>query len=370
MGPRSPDLSYAPYGELEGGPNVIVDGAPTEGTVLCLSHWPGIGGPPEFAADLSAEMAFLYLAPFDRHGDATVVSNNHFDQDGLVGVFALSSPEHALARRDLLVEVARAGDFAVTRSRVAARVSMVVSAYADPRRSPLGGLPEQYDAVTSVLYGELLGRLPEICDRPERFRHLWAQEDETLTASEAALASGVVTINECPEVDLAVVTAAERAPGGGGHRFGGQWVEGLHPIAVHNATARGAVLTVRGRHYEFAYRYESWVQLRTHAMRPRGRPHATGRAAHRGGKRPRRNDPMGGWVDRRADTHACPRRWAGERAPTRRGPGPGGGPPPHGPSGVGSLHPDPLTCRCRAATSGYRRIACPPARHASGRSRS
>ena len=53
--------------------------------MLCLSHWPGIGSPTEFAADLSAEMAFEYLAAFDRHGDAVAVSNNHFDQDGLVG---------------------------------------------------------------------------------------------------------------------------------------------------------------------------------------------------------------------------------------------------------------------------------------------
>ncbi len=269
MGPRSADLHYVPYDELEGEPSVVVDGSPAQGTVLCLSHWPGIASPPEFAADLSAEMAFLYLAAFDRHGDAAAVSNNHFDQDGLVGVFAVSSPEDASARRDLLVEVARAGDFAVTRSRDAARVSMVLSAYADPERSPLPGLPTDYDALTAVLYGELLGRLTELCDRPERFRALWAEEDDALTASEAALASGAVTITEVPDVDLAVVTVPERAPAGGGHRFGGQWVAGLHPIAVHNATERGAVLTVRGRRYELGYRYESWVQFRTRPVRPR-----------------------------------------------------------------------------------------------------
>ena len=168
--PRSPGLHYAPYGDLRGTPSVVVDGSPTEGTLLCLSHWPRIGSPPEFAADLSAEMAFGYLAAFDRHGEATVVSNNHFDQDGLVGVFALASPEGALARHDLLVEVARAGDFAVTGSRMAARISMVLSAYADPERSPLSDLPTDDDARTAALYRDLLGRLPEICDRPDRWR--------------------------------------------------------------------------------------------------------------------------------------------------------------------------------------------------------
>jgi len=173
--PRSPDLHYAPYGDLLGAPSVVVDGSPTEGTVLCLSHWPGIGSPPQFAADLSAQMAFAYLAAFDRHREATVVSNNHFDQDGLVGVFALASPEEALARRALLVEVARAGDFAVTSSRVAARISMVLSAYVDPQRSPVTDLPADEDARTAMLYRELLGRLPEICDRPDR----WNEYDIT-----------------------------------------------------------------------------------------------------------------------------------------------------------------------------------------------
>lgn len=269
MDPRSPALHYAPYRDLREAPSVVVDGSPTEGTLICLSHWPGIGSPPQFAADLSAQMAFAYLASFERHGEATVVSNNHFDQDGLVGVFALASPEEALARRALLVEVARAGDFAVTSSRAAARISMVLSAYVDPERSPLSDLPADEEARTATLYGELLGRLPEICDRPDRWRALWADEDEILTESEAALASGSVKITEVPDVDLAVVTVPERAPSGGGHRFGGQWVQGLHPMAVHNATERGAMLTVRGRHYEFGYRYESWVQFRTRAVRPR-----------------------------------------------------------------------------------------------------
>jgi hypothetical protein len=269
VGPRSPALRYVPYGELAGAPNVVSDGSPTGGTVLCLSHWPGIGFPDEFAADLSAEMAFRYLAAFDRHRGADAVSNNHFDQDGLVGVFALSAPDEALARGALLVEVARAGDFAVTPSRVAARISMAVSAYADPDRSPLGALPADYDGTAALLYTELLGRLPELCDHPDRLRPLWADEDATLQASEDAIGSGAVTIEELPELDLAIVTVPELAPDAGGHRFASQWVHGLHPMAVHNATDSGALVTRRGRRYDFTYRYESWVQYRSRPVRPR-----------------------------------------------------------------------------------------------------
>jgi hypothetical protein len=266
-------LRSVPYGSLgPDRPSVVVDGSPASGTVLCLSHWPGIGSPSEYWADLSAEMAFAYTeAGGERHGAATVVSNNHFDQDGLVAVFALSSPEEAEARRALLVEVARAGDFAVTASRRAARVSMVIAAYADPDRSPLAGLPDSsdYEGQTAALYAELLGLLPELCDHTERFESLWGEEDASLDASVAALTSGAVTIEEVPALDLAVVCVPEAAPDAGGHRFGGMWIPGLHPMAVHAATERGALLTVRGRHSQFAYRYESWVQFRSRPVRPR-----------------------------------------------------------------------------------------------------
>ena len=258
-----------PYGDLAGAASVVVDGAPAPGTVLCLSHWPGVGSPPEFAADLSADMAFRYLVAFDRHGAARAASNNHFDQDGLVGLFALVAPAEALTRRAELTEVARAGDFAVTSSRTAARVSMVLSAYADPERSPFAPLPAAYDDLTAMLYGELLGRLPELCDRPARSRELWAEEDAAWSASEAAVASGTVTITEVPDVDLAIVEVPEGVPDLGGHRFAGQWVSGLHPLAVNNATARGALLTLRGNRYELSYRYESWVQFTSRAVRPR-----------------------------------------------------------------------------------------------------
>lgn len=278
VGGSGAGLRYVPYGEMGGAPNVVVDGSPAADTLLCLSHWPGIESPPEFHADLSAQMAFAYADALDRHAGAEIVSNNHFDQDGLVGLFALTFPEAAGSRRDLLIEVARAGDFAVTSSRDAARISMALSAYADPRRSPCHDLPEDYDALTALLYSELLGRLSELCDHPDRYRPLWEEEDASLRATEAALASGAVTIDEVPEVDLAVVTVSPSGAyetgsgsgsGSGGHRFAGQWVEGLHPIGVCSATQRGALLTIRGRRYDLVYRYESWVQFRTRPVRPR-----------------------------------------------------------------------------------------------------
>ncbi len=261
-------LRYVPYGELGGRPNVIVDGSATDGTVLTLSHWPHTPIPEGLGRDLSAEMALAYLERFDLHGDAELVSNNHFDQDGLVSILALSRPELALAHRDLLIDVASAGDFATYRSRTAARISMTIAAFADEQRSPLS-LPDNEKERTAALYAESLVRMEELIEHVERYSELWVAEDAVLQDSEAALASGAATIEEVPDLDLAVVRLHERAPSAGGHRFGELWSNGLHPMALCNATERFGVMTARGNSFEFSYRYETWVQYQS--RRPRQR---------------------------------------------------------------------------------------------------
>lgn len=262
-------LPFVPYHELDARPHAVLDGSPTDGTTVCLTHWPGIPGPGDLRADLSAQMAFGALRDPGQFRGATAASNNHFDQDGLVSLFAASHPEAALAREGLLVDVARAGDFGCFADRRAARISMVIAAYADPDGGPLGKLPGDYAVATGVLYTELLGRLEELCDHPERYRRLWGDEDATLAESEAVLGGPDASVEELPELDLSVVSVPPAAPSGGGHRFAGEWRPGLHPMAVNNATRHFTTLVVRGRRYEVTQRYETWVQYRTRRPRPR-----------------------------------------------------------------------------------------------------
>lgn len=263
-------LSFRPYAEASVEPNVIVDGTPTANTCLTLSHWPGSPTVPlDLQADLSAQMAFRYLDRVESlHGDAAIVSNNHFDQDGLVSIFALTQPDEAMARRSLLEDLAAAGDFATYRHRDAARASMVVAAFTDDQRSPLGPLPADYDERTAWLYREALGRLSELIDHIDYYRDLWIDEDTQLAESEAAIADGIVSIEELTAVDLAVVTVPDRH-WWSGHRFGGRRYDGVHPMALHNRTACTSLLLIAGGTYRFTYRYESWVQYRTRPIRLR-----------------------------------------------------------------------------------------------------
>jgi hypothetical protein len=144
-------------------------------------------------------------------------------------------------------------------------VSMVLSALANGDAADI----DDYAGRTGVLYEDVLGRLPELCDHIGRHRDVWGEEDATLEASDAAFEDGRVVIEERPHLDLAVVTVAEDTPEAGGHRFGGDWVSGLHPMAVNTRTERVTLARLRGRRYDVELRYEGWVQLRSRVVRPR-----------------------------------------------------------------------------------------------------
>src|SRR4051812_23939216 len=99
-------MLHLPYNLLGSAPNIIVDGSATESTVLTLSHWPKSGTPPELKRDTSAEIVFAYLDAPRHQVTADYVSNNHFDEDGLVGIFSLIARDAAEEYRELLVDVA------------------------------------------------------------------------------------------------------------------------------------------------------------------------------------------------------------------------------------------------------------------------
>lgn len=263
-------LRYAGYEQSDGVPNVVVDGSPNAGTVLVLSHWPGTPSPAGIEADTSCQMVFRYLdRGADLHGDARTVTNNHFDQDGLAGIYPLTDPEDGLRRRAQLEALAVAGDFGVASDRDSARVSMAVAALAEPETSPLT-LPDDYSELCVVLYEHALAVLPHWLDDPDRCRQLWADEDAELDAGTAAIAAGEVRIEEHPEVDLAVVTLPAHGRSSG-HRFAGRRFSGVHPMALHGATDRSVLLIidpVEGRHH-LTCRYEGWVQFRSRPIRPR-----------------------------------------------------------------------------------------------------
>jgi len=239
-------------------PNIIVDGARNGHTVLTLSHWPKSGSPKELQGDTSTAIVFNYLDAPDHHVEVEAVSNNHFDEDGLVGIFALLQPSFADRHRDLLLDVAQAGDFGVFERRQAARIAFALSAHADPDSSPLPAelFTRPYPVMAGELYIQLLDVLPKLIANVEDYRGLWESEDATLAASEELINQGLVTIEEQHDLDLAIVRLPED-------------LTRCHPFALHNRTTCSRLLLLQGRRVELQYRYESWVQLASRKPAPR-----------------------------------------------------------------------------------------------------
>jgi len=262
---------YVPYAEAAQRPNIVVDGAANERSVLTLSHWPKSGTPWPLKADTSVGIVFNYIDNPAWHRAVPAVTNNHFDEDGLIGLYCLIEPEHALTRRALLIDASSVGDFSVCRSREAARIAFAISRLADRDVSPWGAdrFPEDYSDYCTFVYARLLQQLGKLIDDVEGHRALWTDEDALLAASERAIASGEVTIEERSEVDLAIVRVPADWPDRPAHRYAKHLGVPIHRMAVHNRTSCNRVATLCGNWISFSYRYESWVQTVSHRPPPR-----------------------------------------------------------------------------------------------------
>jgi hypothetical protein len=257
---------FVPYDQLNSSPNIIVDGAAAPGTVLTLSHWPKSGTPAALLRDTSTEIVFAYLDSPDIYPHAEAVSNNHFDEDGLMGIFALTDNSTAEKYRDLLIDAANAGDFGVYKRREAARIVFTISAYADSGTSPLPKelFEMEHMQIAGKLYEHLLGIMPRLLTNINDYKQVWQAEDAKLSASEALVEKGV-TIEEQPDFDLAVIHIPEEFP----FISAQARLTECHPYALHNRTKCSRLLIVQGKNIEFRYRYESWVQLASRRPLPR-----------------------------------------------------------------------------------------------------
>lgn len=259
-------VQYVPYQCVGDQPNIIVDGAPLASTVLNLSHWPVNRTPAAVRRDSSTATVFAYLDMAELHQNVPIVSNNHFDEDGLCSMFALCQPSVALDHRALLIGCGMAGDFGVYEDADALRLCFILEAFGDPGVSPLpaetfAGCEQQR---VESLYRTMLERLPLLLGDVNAYEALWGAQFEHVEESAELIARGAITIAEYADVDLAVVSIPDDQPLRTVRRYFEPEQAAVHPFAIHNATTCNRILRVTGARYELQYRYESWLQLVSH----------------------------------------------------------------------------------------------------------
>ena len=254
-------MQYVPYGpELAGVPHVIVDGQGNDATVLALSHWPGNQTPPELKADSSTEIVLNYLRSSRRdeyRRDAEAVSNNHYDIDGLMSVWAMLSPEAALERADLLVAIGECGDFDRWSGAQATKVTCALHGLetlpSSPMHQRLAAVQDDLER-TALQYREMLPMVPQLLDDIDHFEEYWRDEYRQVEVDREFLVNGEATVQESAELDVAVFQLARP----------------VHDMALYEQTQCSRVVLVIDEHrYDARYRYESWVELQSRRPPPR-----------------------------------------------------------------------------------------------------
>jgi len=254
---------YVPYPEVGTQANIIVDGAPLDSTVLTLSHWPNNRTDSSLRRDTSTATVFAYLDAPELHQDVPIVSNHHFDEDGLFSMFGVVDPAAALEHRDVLTGAALAGDFGVYDDPRAVRLCFMIESFCDPAVSPLPAAT--FDGCerrrVAALYRAMLPQVPALARDIDASESLWRSQYEHLEDSVKLIDSGAVTIEEQTDVDLAVVEIPADLPLRTVRRYLEAEQAAVHPFAIHNQTTCNRILRMIGRRYELQYRYESWVQF-------------------------------------------------------------------------------------------------------------
>ncbi len=242
---------------LDAGANAVsVDGVVPGGPNF--SHWPGNRTPPEWKDDLSTGIALKLAAlPESERArlfdGADLITNNHFDTDGVLSAFALLEPPRALAHRRLLLDAARTGDFQLFTSPAALAIDLSILVIADPEgpfAGALAGLDEPHRRQRQ--YELALDLVPRLLADPRTCFDAIAGEFGRVTEDLQRVSSGAVTTKPIREARLVVVQS--EAP--------------LHRVALN--TAAGPWLRVlsiapygSGNLYRYHDRVESWFDLVT-----------------------------------------------------------------------------------------------------------
>ena len=261
--PDSP-FRYLPLGHTAQVPNISLDSIDNASTLLTLSHWPSNHTPLRYKANLSTQSAFHYLREGIAVGEASIVTSDHFDLDGLASIYAFLSPASALRHQDLLIDVARLGDFSRGTSTQALRVAYTLNALAAQAQRP--GILDADTALLQV-YRAVLPKVAHVLEHTGHYAHWYLEGMDHLARSERLLSHPDTRLVEYKEVDLAVfhlpVALASDQLNYPLPYFG------LSNIAFHNRTRCGVVAIVHGAALEVRQRYESWVERISGIPRPR-----------------------------------------------------------------------------------------------------
>ena len=264
---------------LENTPKLSVDG--TVPNSVHFSHWEGNETPEELKADTSTEIALNLVASPKRDSftqGIDLVTNNHFDCDGVLSVWTVMNGERALEFRDLLIAAAEAGDFSEYSSDDGVRVSIAIQGaeQSSPNNddgSPLAQMLAGREFATRIVDNDALAYelvLPEVerlLTNVNAYEPLWRDGWKNVAEALESFESGRSQVKEYAESRISLVTLSPDIFNGGGFSP----TRHSAPFTAISKFANGELFLIAipadgGWFYRLDYPYYSWAET---VVRPR-----------------------------------------------------------------------------------------------------
>ena len=253
-------------------PKLSVDG--TVGNSIHFSHWAGNETPAELRADTSTEIALNLVAAPNRSEitrGIDLVTNNHFDTDGLLSVWTVLTGERALELRDKLIPAAEAGDFNEFRTEDAVRASIVIQGaeQASSNNNTVSPLARQISGKDFVddaeCYELLLPEVERILTRTDEYEPLWREGWQEIATAMESFERGDSVVEEQGVLSMVTLAPEIFSPAGFNP------TRHAAPYMAIARYARGEIFLIstpveRGWVHRIDYPYYSWAET---VVRPR-----------------------------------------------------------------------------------------------------
>lgn len=255
-------------------PKLSVDG--TVSNSVHFSHWKGNETPSEVKADTSTEIVLNLVASPNRNEltqGIELVTNNHFDTDGVLSVWTALAGERALGLRDKLIPAAEAGDFCEFTNEAGVRASIVIQGSDQPGPGEESGSPlARYLAGEKVeddarAYELVLPEVERVLTRTNDYEHLWRAAWWRIAAAIESFERGTSRVTEYADSGLSLVTLAPEVFSAAG--FDPE--RHAAPCTVISRYTKGSLFLIAtplksGWAYRIDYPYYSWAET---VVRPR-----------------------------------------------------------------------------------------------------
>jgi hypothetical protein len=202
-----------------------------------------------------------------------LVTNNHFDTDGVLSVWTVLTGESALELREKLIPAAEAGDFSEFTNENAIRASIALQGSDQPTPGEESGSPlasqlaGENVVADATAYDLVLPEVERLLTRTDEYESLWRSAWERIALAMESFEQGASKVTEFADVGLSLVTLAPEIFSSSGFNP----TRHAAPYTAISRYAKGLLFLIAtpvkvGWSYRIDYPYYSWAET---VVRPR-----------------------------------------------------------------------------------------------------